>query len=114
MACGCPAIVWGMYDSGVIEEVGRRISAAAPGSRVVLFGSHARGEAHASSDLDLLVVEPEVADAAREEVRLRRELRGLGVFADVMVVSEVDAERLRGVRSTVVGRALDEGRVLAA
>jgi predicted nucleotidyltransferase len=103
-----------MYDSGVIEEVGRRISAAAPGSRVVLFGSHARGEAHASSDLDLLVVEPEVVDAAREEVRLRRELRGLGVFADVMVVSEVDAERLRGVRSTFVGRALDEGRVLAA
>lgn len=103
-----------MYNSEVIEEVGRRISAAAPGSRVVLFGSHARGEAHASSDLDLLVVEPEVVDAAREEVRLRRELRGLGVFADVIVVSEVEAERLRSVRSTVVGRALGEGRVLAA
>jgi hypothetical protein len=60
-----------------------------------------------------LVVERDVLDAAREEVRLRRELRGLGVFADVVVVSEADAQRLRGAPATVVGRALAEGRVLA-
>jgi predicted nucleotidyltransferase len=103
-----------MYDEGVIEEVGRRISEAAPGAQVILFGSHARGEAQADSDLDVLVVEPSVGDAPREEVRLRRELRGLGLFADVVVVSAADAERWRDVPMTIVGSAFAEGRVLAA
>ena len=101
-----------MYSEAIIEEAGRRIAAAAPGSRVMLFGSHARGDAHAESDLDLLVVEPHVDDAAGEEVRLRRELRGLGLFADLVVVSSADAERWRGTPTTVVGTALAEGRVL--
>ena len=34
--------------------------AASSPSRVVLFGSHARGAGHADSDLDLLVIEDEV------------------------------------------------------
>lgn len=60
----------------------------------------------------MLVVEPHVGDAAGEEVRLRRTLRGLGLFADIVVVSASEAERLRSVPSTVVGTALAEGRVL--
>ena len=103
-----------MYDDGVIMEAARRIRDAAPGAQVILFGSHMRGEARQDSDLDLLVVEPVVEDAAREEVRLRRALRGLGLFADVVVVSATDAARLRDVPYSVVAVALAEGRVLAA
>ena len=66
------------------------------------------------SDLDLLVVKQQVEDASREEVRLRRTLRGLGLFADIVVVSSADARRLRDVPGSVVGVALAEGRVLAA
>jgi predicted nucleotidyltransferase len=57
-----------MDDGHVIDEFGRRILAAAPGARVILFGSYARGDARTHSDLDLLVVERDVLDAAREEV----------------------------------------------
>lgn len=70
-----------VYDDAVIAEAARRILDAAPGAQVILFGSHVRGAAHVDSDLDLLVVEPQVRDASREEVRLRRALRGLGLFA---------------------------------
>ena len=54
-----------MYDDAVIEEAASRITDAAPGSRVILFGSHARGHVREDSDLDLLVIEPVVEDTAR-------------------------------------------------
>jgi predicted nucleotidyltransferase len=54
-----------------------------PQARVILFGSHARNDANPESDLDLLVIEPEVENAAMESVRLHRTQRGLGIPADV-------------------------------
>ena len=101
-----------MIDEATIVEAGRRISAAAPDARVILFGSHARDEADPKSDLDLLVIEPEVENAAMESVRLHRTLRGLGVPADVVVVDEDLARRRSAVAGTMVERALREGRVL--
>jgi uncharacterized protein len=101
-----------MIDESTIAEAGRRISAAAPMARVILFGSHARGEADHQSDLDLLVIEPRVENAAEESVRLHRLLRGLGVPADVVVVDEALARRRSMVAGTMVERALREGRVL--
>ena len=66
-----------VIDETMIDEAGRRLSEAAPpGTRVVLFGSHARGEADSHSNLDFLVIEPEVENAALESVRLRRALGG--------------------------------------
>ena len=48
-----------MLDDALIQEAGQRLHAAAPpGSRVILFGSHARGQAGPHSDLDFLVIEP--------------------------------------------------------
>jgi predicted nucleotidyltransferase len=102
-----------MIDEATIEEAGRRISAAAPaGSRVILFGSHARGEADGLSDIDLLVIEPEVVNSAEESVRLRRTLRDLRVPVDVIVVAEERARRRAKVKGTMIERALREGRQL--
>ena len=99
-----------MFDEIVITEAARRLSAAAPRARVILFGSHARGDAGPGSDLDLLVIEPSVDDPAEESVRLRRTLRGLGLFADVVVVSEREVEEWREVRGSLIHSALAEGR----
>lgn len=66
-----------MVDEALIAEAGRRLAAAASNSQVVLFGSHARREASPHSDVDFLVVEPEVANEAEESVRLHRTLRDL-------------------------------------
>jgi uncharacterized protein len=103
-----------MTSAEVIEEIGVRLARAAPrDSRVVLFGSRARGEADEGSDYDILVIEPEVADAARESVRLRTELGDLLVPIDVVVIDRERARRRASVRGTMVERALREGRVLA-
>jgi|ERR1700733_291504 uncharacterized protein len=103
-----------MFDERLIAEAARRLSAAAPQAQVILFGSHARGDAGPGSDLDFLVVEPAVSDPAKESVRLRRTLHGLGLFADVVVVSEREAEDWREVRGSLIHSALSEGRLLAA
>lgn len=101
-------------DEALIAEAGRRLAAAAsPESQVILFGSHARGEASSDSDVDFLVVEPEVDNEAEESVRLHRSLRDLRMPADVIVVSREYAERWRDVRGGLVHAALSQGRVLA-
>lgn len=102
-----------MIDESVIAEAARRLAAAAPGARVILFGSLARGQATAHSDLDFLVIEPGEDDDGSEAVRLMRALRDLRVPADVIVVSEQYANEWREVRGSVVHAALSEGRVLA-
>ncbi len=103
-----------MTPTEVIDEIGARLARAAPkDSRVVLFGSHAREQADDGSDYDVLVIEPEVADAAQEAVRLRAELGDLLVPIDVVVVDRARATRRAAVRGTLVECALREGRVLA-
>ncbi len=104
-----------MIDEATINEAGRRLlDAAPPGTRVILFGSHARGEADRDSDLDLLVIEPDVQNAAEESVRLRRTLRGLLYAADVIVASEQRVSDWREVKGSLIHAALVEGRELAA
>jgi predicted nucleotidyltransferase len=99
----------------VIELAGRRLAAAVrQPARVLLFGSHARGDAGAHSDLDFLVIERDVPNRHAEMARLTRELRSFGVPIDVLVVSEAYAEDWGGVEGTVVHAALNEGREFVA
>jgi len=98
----------------LIERAGRALIDAAPvPAKVILFGSHARGDADAGSDLDFLVIEREVEDRLAEAVRLRSALRGFGAPVDVIVLDEALAQRRAKVRGTMVERALREGRLVA-
>jgi predicted nucleotidyltransferase len=87
------------------------LAEAPPGSSVILFGSHARGEAHADSDLDFLVVEPTLTSRRTEMVRLRSMLRPLGVPADVLVVSRQAFDAWKDLPNNVINDAFREGKV---
>ena len=88
------------------------MAAAAPGSKVILFGSRARGEERPDSDLDLLVIEQTVKSRRAELVRLREALGDLGVPIDLVVLSAEYADRRARVRGTMVNEAMYRGRVL--
>lgn len=82
------------------------------GSEIIVFGSYARGDAGADSDLDLLVIEPEVTDRAAEMIRLSALLGRRLVPADVVVMSRSAYESERVVPNTLAYRAAREGKVL--
>lgn len=97
-----------------LDAAVERIVAAAHPKCIILFGSHARGDADERSDVDLLVVEDEVPDRFGEMVRLDRVLRGLLMPVDLLVVSEAEFERRSATPGTVEHAARREGRVLYA
>jgi len=100
-----------MIETRQVRQAINMLLRAAPGSRVILFGSWARGTAQADSDLDFLVVEPTVTNPRAEMVRLRQVLRPLRVPADVLVVSERTFQEWRDTPNTVIHVAATEGRV---
>ena len=99
-------------NDALIAEARRRLAAAAPDARVILFGSRARGEERPDSDLDLLVIEPELKSRRAEFVRLREALGDLGVPIDLVVLSAKYADERARVRGTMVNEAIQGGRVL--
>ncbi|MGA2470790.1 MAG: nucleotidyltransferase domain-containing protein [Solirubrobacteraceae bacterium] len=102
-----------MVSLDVIEEAGRRLADAAGSPvRVILFGSHARGDGGPQSDLDFVVIEPRVGSRHAEMVRLRRALNGLRMPIDVLVYSDAHVVEWGDVPGTVLHAALSEGRVL--
>lgn len=100
-----------LTDAQIDQAVERLVEAAQP-SRILLFGSYARGDADDDSDLDLLVIEDDVADRAAQMVRLRRALRPLRIAVDVLVHSRADVERFSHQPGSILYWALREGRVL--
>jgi predicted nucleotidyltransferase len=105
-------------DQSISEEildtvVGRLVALASP-LKIILFGSMARGEARPQSDLDLLIVEKEVAEPYNEALRLDRALRDLMLPLDLVIISEDQFNRYSRVPGTVYYRSLKEGQVLYA
>ena len=102
-----------MTHSSTLANAVEALALAAPkAAQIVLFGSHARGDANEGSDLDFLVIENVVENRAREMVRLRRALRPLRVAADVLVYSRDEVTRWGQQPGTALYWALREGRIV--
>jgi predicted nucleotidyltransferase len=90
----------------------QRILSVSSPSRVILFGSHARGDADAGSDIDLMVIDADVDNPALEAARLYRAVGWVGVGVDILVYSEQEFARRSTVPGTVLHQALTEGKVV--
>ena len=103
-------------DDALLERMVQVIVDEVDPEQVILFGSRARGDATAGSDVDLIVVEstPFVEGRSRgvEETRLWRALASFHVPKDILVYSRDEVDYWRDSLNHVLARALREGRVL--
>ena len=89
----------------------RVIAAASTPATVLVVGSYARGDADEWSDLDLVVVEPELLDEGTEYLRLKTAIGRIGVGVDLLLFSRHDFDRRRQVPGTLPYWAMKEGKV---
>ena len=80
--------------------------------QVILFGSLARGTATEWSDVDLLVIFPDVGDKREMAVNIRRALRGMLVCKDILVSTPDEIRRRDHIVGTALRAALNEGKVM--
>jgi len=82
--------------------------------RIILFGSHARGDAGPDSDVDLLIVMPVEGQKHKKQVQIRVALHDIRVPKDIIVTTPEDFEWRKEIPGTIEYPAVREGRVLYA
>jgi predicted nucleotidyltransferase len=82
--------------------------------QVILFGSHARGDAGPDSDVDLLVVVPVLGSKREKQLEIRVALHRFKIPMDLIVTTPEDFEWRKDIPGTIERPAVVEGEVLYA
>ncbi len=101
-----------LVDEEVLAEIVDRLVRAVDPDRIILFGSRARGEVKADSDVDLLLIKSSDEPAHRREIPAYRALGEIAVPVDILWFTPEEVEEWSAVKYHVTAKALREGRVL--
>ena len=101
-----------IVDEELLEHVVDQIVELAHPDCVILFGSAASGNMTTDSDLDVLMVEPQVANTRQESIRLRAALEDVPLPIDVIVMSRERFEETKNVIGGIAYPAHKYGGVL--
>lgn len=94
-----------------IDEIVNRLQKLSP-IKIILFGSYARGTAHESSDVDLLIIKESGASRIREMIAARKLLKGLKKPFDVIVTTMDEFDFYRKQVNSVHHAADTAGRLI--
>jgi len=97
-----------------IRQMVRRIVSGFSPERIILFGSHARGEAAPDSDVDLLIVMPVEGSRREKAVEIGVALHDIRVPKDIIVTTPEAFELRKEIVGTIERPADRQGRVLYA
>ena len=101
-----------MINEDTIASVTRTIVERFHPRRIVLFGSHARGDADQDSDLDLFI---EMETARRPPERAIEISSAFGLHPwpmDILVYTPEEVRRLKAIHGTLLEEIEREGKVL--
>ena len=99
-------------QSAILEMVRRIVEKFHP-EKIILFGSHARGDAGPDSNVDLLVVlKVEKTERRRKAVEMDMSLIGIPLPADIIILDPEQAEKQKKFVGSVAYPAIKEGETL--
>lgn len=101
-----------MIGEELIKELVERIVKAVQPQRIILFGSAARGEMTADSDIDLLILKQPPFDPRADIALVRRALRGLGFPFDILIMAVERFEESKDVFGGMAYPANKTGKVI--
>ncbi len=96
----------------MIDEMAQTIVERFHPEKIILFGSHAKGDAGPDSDVDLLVVMPAPCAKRRKRIDIRLALRDIHIPKDIIVVTSNELKKYCNVVGTIIYPALREGKSL--
>ncbi len=101
-----------MISDELLYAVKERLVNGFHPSKIILFGSQARGTADDRSDVDILVIC--LFEGKRRQLMLEmdRALRGLKLARDIVILTPEEFERDRHIPGTIARPAWREGKVL--
>ncbi len=93
-----------------LQEMTRRLVAEFQPRQIYLFGSHAWGQPHEDSDVDLLVIVPESSQSPLERgLAARRCLRDVRVPKDILVQTQAEVDWASRVYASLECEILEKG-----
>ena len=110
---GDPRLNREKIDSALIDYVVSKIVEAIQPERIILFGSHARGDSGPDSDLDLFIIKDGEASSRMIRREVDRLLWGRRFPVEVMVRTSDEVDRnLRAGNPFYLHHIFKEGKVL--
>ena len=98
-------------DPKLLETATQRLVAEFQPEQIWLYCSHAWGNPHDSSDVDLLVVVPQSDETPiRRSQRAHRCLRGLRMPKDVLVETRAEVDQVKAHLTSLENLILTRGR----
>ena len=97
-----------------IREMVERIVTQFHPEKIILFGSHARGQGTADSDVDLLVVMPVEGSKRAKQLEIRAAVHDVRVPKDIIVSRPEEFQWRKDIVGTIEQPAAREGRILYA
>lgn len=97
-----------------IQEMVERIVSRFDPERIILFGSHARGDAGTDSDVDLLIVMPVAGSKREKAIEIGVALHDIPLPKDLIVTTPEEFEWRKDTIGTIEWPAWREGKVVYA
>jgi len=98
--------------NNIVEDIVKKVNP----TKVILFGSTARGETNKDSDLDLLIIEKEKFNkdrSRRKELKsIRQLLMKYKIPKDILLYDEEEVEYWKDSSNHIIARCLKEGKTL--
>ncbi len=95
-----------------IDIMVNRITKKFHPEKVVLFGSHACGSATVDSDIDLLIIMPELKNRRKTTIEIRKTLADISAPKDIIVASKEEIVKNNFSRNNIFHIALEEGKIV--